>query len=728
MFWRFGFNNPSAIDGLLEQPDTTLEQVLTDQDIIQEAKSQNPKLIEFLAKKDNLSELIDLFYTLDSEKQRLPLIACEILACEIPRLVDAIVLDYQDLLLKFWDFLRKPFSVDASYSFQAAYFSKIITIFLTKRTTDMLGFIKSTPENLKLILANLQSSAIMDLLLTLIRLEELPEAKGIVQWLSDNGLLINLLYRLDPNQDTDEHSTAQQCICEIVRMSQTSLVESPSLGVNDIITTLTSRDTMQTMVDFMLDTSAPNSVSSLINCVTIIIDIIRHNNSDLDQETSFAVVLGYQNQIAQQSGVSLINMLSVLTENIDKFVDLLLKPNQVDTPRATTPLGFERLKICELFAELLHCSNMSSLNVIQGDADEEENSPTYGDSLKLAFVKHKVMPVSIDLFFVFPLNNFLHYVVYDSLHQIFNGQMNRESNRQLALSIFNEGRLTDKIVKAQEQNDIECAKPKGTRLGYMGHLTFISDEVIKLFEGYPESIISALDDSIDLDKWHQYCMKQLLETKERDSLPLGDIRANNMLAIADRDDNDIIDDIDEEELDAEEAISHRFGQFDAIDDDEDDDEEEEDGEDQWVIDNIDKSENQHTITVMEYHTEDDSSSSAEEKEDEYSSSDDEDAQVHVTRRKTQWSGGEYDPFSTAGQNDNEFKAQNKEVASDDDTEDKDNPFGDFASISSSANDNNPDQTKSQWQDGFASNFADMDLSTVKLSQDKTATKESTVNA
>lgn len=668
-----------------------------------------------------------MFYTLDSEKQRLPLIACEILACETPRLIDAVVLDHQDLLLKFWDFLRKPFSVDASYSFQAAYFSKIITIFLTKRATDMLGFIKSTPENLKLILANLQSSAIMDLLLTLIRLEELPEAKGIVQWLSDNGLLINLLYRLDPNQDTDEHSTAQQCICEIVRMSQTSLIESPSLGVNDIITTLTSRDTMQTMVDFMLDTSAPNSVSSLINCVTIIIDIIRHNNSDLDQETSFAVVLGYQNQIAQRSGVSLISMLSVLTENIDKFVGLLLNPNRVDTPRATTPLGFERLKICELFAELLHCSNMSSLNVIEGDANEEESSPTHGDLLKLAFVKHKVMPVSIDLFFEFPLNNFLHYVVYDSLHQIFNGQMNRESNRQLALSIFNEGNLTDKIVKAQEQNDIECAKPKGTRLGYMGHLTFISDEIIKLFEGYPESIISALDDSIDLDKWHQYCMKQLLETKERDSLPLGDIRANNMLAIADHDDNDIIDDIDEEELDAEEAISHRFGQFDAIDDDNDDDGD--DGEDQWVIDNIaNESENQNTITVMEYHAEDDSSSSTEEKEDDYSSSDDEDTQVHATRRKTQWSGGEYDPFSTAGQIDNEIKAEKAATANDD--ENKDNPFGDFASSSSSSstNDSNSDQAAAQWQDGFASNFADMDLSTVKLPQDKAAAKESTVNA
>lgn len=129
---------------------------------------------------------------------------------------------------------------------------------------------------------------------------------------------------------------------------------------------------------------------------------------------------------------------------------------------------------------------------------------------------------------------------------------------------------------------------------------------------------------------------------------------------------------------------------------------------------------------MEYHAEDDSSSSTEEKEDGYSSSDDDDTQVHVARRKTQWSGGEYDPFSTAGQNDNEIKADKS--AADDDDQDESNPFGDFASSSNSINDSNPDQAPSQWQDSFASNFADMDLSTVKLSQDKPAATESTVNA
>lgn len=94
------------------------------------------------------------------------------------------------------------------------------------------------------------------------------------------------------------------------------------------------------------------------------------------------------------------------------------------------------------------------------------------------------------------------------------------------------------------------------RLGYMGHLTFISDEVIKLFEGYPEGIISALKDSIDLDKWHKYCVGQLKETKERDSLPLGEIRPNGMHAIINDDEDDDDEEEDDDEDEEEEDENH----------------------------------------------------------------------------------------------------------------------------------------------------------------------------
>jgi hypothetical protein len=45
----------------------------------------------------------------------------------------------------------------------------------------MMTFIQSEADNLEKILSHLQTSAIMDLLLTLVRMEELPEGKGVVK-------------------------------------------------------------------------------------------------------------------------------------------------------------------------------------------------------------------------------------------------------------------------------------------------------------------------------------------------------------------------------------------------------------------------------------------------------------------------------------------------------------------------------------------------------------------
>lgn len=111
------------------------------------------------------------------------------------------------------------------------------------------------------------------------------------------------------------------------------------------------------------------------------------------------------------------------------------------------------------------------------------------------------------------------------------------------------------------------------RLGYMGHLTFISDEVIKLFEGYPEGIISVVKDSIDLDKWHLYCIGQLKETKERDSLPLGEIKPGMQATLDDDDDDDdeedeedeIDEDEEDDEYNTEATLRNQVGMFNHLD-------------------------------------------------------------------------------------------------------------------------------------------------------------------
>lgn len=76
------------------------------------------------------------------------------------------------------------------------------------------------------------------------------------------------------------------------------------------------------------------------------------------------------------------------------------------------------------------------------------------------------------------------------------------------------------------------------RAGYMGHLTFISDEIMKLFEGYPETIVLVIKDEIDMEGWNAYCNGELKETKDRDQLPLGGLRPNDELDVPQSDEED----------------------------------------------------------------------------------------------------------------------------------------------------------------------------------------------
>jgi len=62
----------------------------------------------------------------------------------------------------------------------------------------------------------------------------------------------------------------------------------------------------------------------------------------------------------------------MFASRIADFQKLLGKPKSVPSSIATTfghiePLGFERFRICELYAELLHCSNMILLNDPRGE-------------------------------------------------------------------------------------------------------------------------------------------------------------------------------------------------------------------------------------------------------------------------------------------------------------------------------------------------------------------------
>eukprot|EP01051_Picozoa_sp_SAG22_P020910 SAG22_NODE_4407_length_1279_cov_22.813559_2_plen_81_part_00 len=57
--WQSGFNTVSPVDTLLGKEDVTLIELLDEDDLIQECKSLNNKLVDFLAKGENVQKLVD---------------------------------------------------------------------------------------------------------------------------------------------------------------------------------------------------------------------------------------------------------------------------------------------------------------------------------------------------------------------------------------------------------------------------------------------------------------------------------------------------------------------------------------------------------------------------------------------------------------------------------------------------------------------------------------------
>lgn len=60
MFWKFDLNTTSHVDKLLEKEDVTLRELMDEDDVLQECKAQNRKLVDFLCRQPCMEELVQL--------------------------------------------------------------------------------------------------------------------------------------------------------------------------------------------------------------------------------------------------------------------------------------------------------------------------------------------------------------------------------------------------------------------------------------------------------------------------------------------------------------------------------------------------------------------------------------------------------------------------------------------------------------------------------------------
>lgn len=160
---------------------------------------------------------------------------------------------------------------------------------------------------------------------------------------------------------------------------------------------------------------------------------------------------------------------------------------------------------------------------------DKSHEPVVGDYLKMQFVEYKVVPTILSFFFSYPWNNFLHNVVYDIVQQVFNGPMKDSYNHKLAISLFETADITNQIIGGQLASE-KSENERKTRMGYMGHLTLIAEEVVKFTERHETEVLTeCILEKVMARDWIEYVEGPLSATRTRDNAVLGGVRPESLM-------------------------------------------------------------------------------------------------------------------------------------------------------------------------------------------------------
>lgn len=553
--------------------------------------------------------------TEEEKHSRHATLATEILSADVWSLTDT-VMESTENLNKLWAILDTKDQLSINLS---TYFMKIMEHLLDMKCDEMITYlVENQPRLVEKFMNHLSNPPLMDFLLKLISTDKPDNSTGIIDFLQQQDLILYLIDALDPDDENSindvalvRQSSAADFLKALITISANSTTDNSTIGPNELTRELVCYECMDKLCNIML-----KGGYALANGVGIIIEIIRKNNSDYDILPILLITLESHPPTGRDP-IYLGYLLQVFSEKIADFNDLLLSdreskvtPNSLQTPFGEIePLGFERFKICELIAELLHCSNMALLNdnrgydavkdrndlrqkmkqfdpisfkynevivLPNGDGDEgredrkngsdddfandtidsfnskhdnedsilhnqnfdqdieepHENAnlteeqlranPVIGDVWKIALFDTQIVTNIVSMFYKFPWNNFLHNVVFDIVQQVLNGSMDIGFNKFLAVDLFDRGDITHKIITGQTLcNDFEDEN-NGLRLGYMGHLTLIAEEVVKFIQSYPTNTLSELiDQKISESSWEEYVSNVLYDTREKYNAILG---------------------------------------------------------------------------------------------------------------------------------------------------------------------------------------------------------------
>ncbi|XP_062180635.1 uncharacterized protein LOC133885027 isoform X1 [Phragmites australis] len=475
MFWRMtGLSAASPVDTILDKENFTLEELLDEDEIIQECKALNTRLINFLRDKAQVEQLLRYIVEEvpeDSERKRsfkFPFIACEIFTCEIDIILRTLVEDDElmDLLFSF----VKP---DHPHStLLAGYFSKVVICLMLRKTAPVMNYVQEHPYIVVQLVDLIGITSIMEVLIRLIGADETIYLNfaDTLQWLENTDVLEMIVDKFSSSDSPEVHANAAEILSTVTRCAP------PALAAKICSPSFVGR-----LLRHALEESRPKSV--LVHSLSVCISLLDPKRLASASYQAFRSNLSH-GTLVTASPETVDGMLESLGDLL-KLLDITSSESVLPTTYGCLrpPLGKHRLKIVEFISVLL---------TIGSEIAEKE-------LIRQSAIKH-----SINSFFQYPYNNFLHHHVENIIISCLEVQRNH-----LIDHVLNDCDLVGKVLAAEKNSSLSADFNGPTlpsegkeppRIGNIGHITRIANKLIQL--GSSNSVIqSHLQENSEWAEW-----------------------------------------------------------------------------------------------------------------------------------------------------------------------------------------------------------------------------------
>ncbi|KAE9620558.1 putative SIT4 phosphatase-associated protein family [Lupinus albus] len=477
MFWKLAsISDSSPVEAILDNENFTLEELLDEEEIIQECKALNSRLINFLRDRAQVEQLLRYIIEEppeDAEHKRVfkfPFISCEIFTCEIDVILKTLV-DEEELMNLLFSFLEP----DRSHSsLLAGYFSKVVVCLMMRKTVPLMNYVQAHQHVFRQLVDLIGVTSIMEVLVRLVGADDhvYPNFVDVMQWLAESNLLEMIVDKLSPSSSSQVHANVAETLCTITR------VASSSLAIK-----LSSPSFVAKVLGYGLEDS--QSKSSLVNSLSVCISMLDPKRSAV----SSSLFHSYRSQNMYEPPIpvnpdtigAMLPKLGELVVLLDVSSDEKVLPTTYGELKP--PLGRHRLKIVDFIAVLIKTGNEVAEN-------ELVNSGTI----------RRV----IDLFFEYPYNNALHHHVESILLSCL------ESKTHVIVDhLLPECDLIGRFLQADKncllsaesnQPTVGAAGKRAPRAGNIGHITRIVNKLVHLAHNQSH-ILACLQENSEWNEW-----------------------------------------------------------------------------------------------------------------------------------------------------------------------------------------------------------------------------------